>query len=409
MNRRLKTMAWSSSVIAILGISFGVYVFTHMSTTLPTLGLVLNYVRYLNAPAGTLTTQINSTATAASTPLPLAVIPAVLRDDDWPSYNRTLTSERYSPLSEINAKTVRNLKILCTYDTRQYTSFEPGLIMVNGALIGTTLTDIFSIDPATCQENWRTREDLPAAILTAMRGAAYFDGKLFRGSQDGRVLAYDFKTGVAIGETTIGNTSHGEFAAAAPIAWNGLVFIGNAGGDAKGGRGACTRSTPRPAGLCGSSTSFPRPKAINRAVRKAPRRSIIELGKRARLPDQRRRDLDLVHAGPGGWRLYVPVGNPSPAYAVSVREGENPYPRLGRRARALRPAPTSATSSSCLGTGTTGTSPSAPALIHTAGGKRLLSAAPKDGHLYGIDLADKRPPLSHASDPDRECRCAVCA
>ena len=31
---------------------------------------------------------------------------------------------------------------------------------------------------------------------------------------------------------------------------------------------------------------------------------------------------------------------------------------------------------------------SAPALIHTWGGKALLSAAPKDGHLYGIDLAN---------------------
>ena len=58
--------------------------------------------------------------------------------------------------------------------------------MVHGALIGTTLTDIFSIDPATCAENWRTREDLPPSILTATRGAAYLDGMLFRGSQDGQ-------------------------------------------------------------------------------------------------------------------------------------------------------------------------------------------------------------------------------
>ena len=157
--------------------------------------------------------------------------------DDWPSYNRTLASDRYAPLAEINARTVGKLKVLCTYDTKQYTSFESGLIMVHGALIGTTLTDIFSIDPATCAENWRTREDVPASILTAMRGAAYLDGMLFRGSQDGRVLAYDFKTGKRIWRTTIADNTRGEFVAAAPIAWNGRVFIGNAGGDAKGGKG----------------------------------------------------------------------------------------------------------------------------------------------------------------------------
>jgi alcohol dehydrogenase (cytochrome c) len=30
--------------------------------------------------------------------------------------------------------------------------------MVEGALIGTTEFDIFSLDPATCAENWRVHE-----------------------------------------------------------------------------------------------------------------------------------------------------------------------------------------------------------------------------------------------------------
>ena len=125
-----------------------------------------NYIRSWGAPEGATTTELNpaykGAAAAAPSPLPAA---AGAADGDWPSYNRTLTSERYAPLAEINTKTVGKLKVLCTYDTKQYTSFESGLIMVNGALIGTTLTDIFSIDPATCAENWRTREDVPPSIL----------------------------------------------------------------------------------------------------------------------------------------------------------------------------------------------------------------------------------------------------
>ena len=69
---------------------------------------------------------------------------------DWPSYNRTLTSERYSPLSQINTKNVGKLKVLCTYDVGQFAAFESGLIMVDNALIGTTEFDIFSLNPATC-------------------------------------------------------------------------------------------------------------------------------------------------------------------------------------------------------------------------------------------------------------------
>ena len=69
-----------------------------------------------------------------------------------------------------------------------------------------------------------------------MRGAAYLDGMLFRGSQDGQVLAYDFKTGKRICQTTVGENSE-RSVAAAPIVWGGLVFIGNSSGDAKGGKG----------------------------------------------------------------------------------------------------------------------------------------------------------------------------
>ena len=98
-----------------------------------------NYIRSWSAPEGATTTELNPAYTggAPAAPSPLAG-GAGAADGDWPSYNRTLTSERYAPLAEINTKTVGRLKVLCTYDTKQYTSFESGLIMVNGALIGTT-------------------------------------------------------------------------------------------------------------------------------------------------------------------------------------------------------------------------------------------------------------------------------
>jgi len=183
----------------------------------------------LNAPPGTLTTEANAAYKGAAVPAPAA--------GDWPSYNKTLTTERFSALSQIDTQNVGKLKVLCTYNTGTYSSFETGLIMVEGALIGTTEFDIFSIDPATCAQNWRTHEDFAAYILPLNRGAAYLDGMLFRGTEDGRVLAYDFKTGRRLWETTIADQKRGETVPAAPIAWNGLVFIGNAGGDAKGGKG----------------------------------------------------------------------------------------------------------------------------------------------------------------------------
>ena len=180
-------------------------------------GMGLNFLKSLSTPAGTLTIETNpdyKVATAAVPPLPLpdAAWPNAAAAE-WPSYNRTPTSQRYSPLNQINSKNVGNLKVLCTYDVREFTSFESGLIMVNNALIGTTEYDIFSINPATCAENWRTHLDYPPAYLPSNRGAAYMDGMLFRGTQDGRVLAFDFKTGKQAWTTTIADPKRGEFGA----------------------------------------------------------------------------------------------------------------------------------------------------------------------------------------------------
>jgi alcohol dehydrogenase (cytochrome c) len=156
-------------------------------------GLSRNFVLTLFAPAGTTTTELNADykgAAAVDTSGPATAQPASTPAGDWPSYNKTLTSERYSELNQINSKNVDKLKVLCTYDVGQFAAFESGVIMVDNALIGTTEFDIFSLNPATCAENWRTHEDYPPALLSANRGAAYMDGMLFRGTQDGRVLAY---------------------------------------------------------------------------------------------------------------------------------------------------------------------------------------------------------------------------
>jgi len=94
----------------------------------------------LNAPPGTLTTDRNAEYKAPAAPAATArTAPAA----DWPSYNKALTSERFADPAQINAKNAGNLKVLCIYDTRQFTSFETGLIMVEGALIGTTEFDFF--------------------------------------------------------------------------------------------------------------------------------------------------------------------------------------------------------------------------------------------------------------------------
>ena len=342
------------------------------------------------APRGTTTTELNAAYKDAG-PLSLAPPAAApspsVTAGDWPSYNRTLTSERYSPLNQINTTNVGRLKVLCTYDVGQFAAFESGLIMVDNALIGTTEFDIFSLNPATCAENWRTREVYPPSLLPANRGAAYMDGMLFRGTQDGRVLAYDFKTGKRMWETAIADAKRGESVPSAPIAWDGLVFVGNAGGDFKGGKGRMYALDAKTGKIVWEF--FLVPKAEGETTRGPQGSTPLDLS-------TWKNASGIPISGGGTWtsytldpktgRLYVPGGNPAPDFAIGAREGDNLFTdsvivldaKTGDYKHHFRIVPKDWHDWDVS---------NPPVLIETRGGKQLMSVAPKDGHLYGFDLA----------------------
>ncbi len=97
-------------------------------------------------------------------------------EGDWPSYNRTLTSERLAPQTQITSANVANLAVICSYDVAQDTSLQTGPIVVDGTLYGTTAGDTFAIDAATCQERWRvTAKD--DGLIKVNRGVAYAPGR----------------------------------------------------------------------------------------------------------------------------------------------------------------------------------------------------------------------------------------
>ena len=313
-------------VLVVTGAVAAGALYVYWDQAVPMVGLAINYYRSWYAPAGTTSTELASGSSIAggnpaSRPAPTAIT------GDWPSYNKTLTSERYSQLSQINTKNVGNLKVLCTYDTGQYTSFETGPIMVNDALIGTTEHDIFSLDPATCHENWRTHEDYkPASLLAVNRGAAYMDGLLFRGTEDGRVLAYDFKTGRRVWATTIADPKLGELTPAAPIAWNGLVFIGNAGGDNKGVKGRMYALDAKTGKIVWEFYLVPKTAGDpTRGPQGATPLDMSTWKNASGTPITGGATWTSYTLDPTTGELYVPGGNPAPDFATGPREGSNLY------------------------------------------------------------------------------------
>lgn len=397
MKRHRRIVMVTLAALALGGAAL-LYIFWNQAV--PFAAMAINYVRYLSAPAGTLTTEVAASGNAdspasgaeatgrASTATPPADQTSEAAGEDWPSYNKTLTSNRFSGLNEINRTNVGTLKVLCTYDTGQFTGFTSGLLEVDGALIGVTEYDIFSLDPTNCKQNWRVHEDYaPATPQGVNRGAAYMDGALFRGTQDGRVLAYDSKTGKRLWESLIADPKKGETVPAAPIAWQGLVFAGNAGGDIKGVKGRMYALDAKTGKIVWEFYLVPR--SPGDPVRGPEGTSPLDASTWHNTPGS-------PITGGGTWTsftldpatglLYVPGGNPAPDFATGPREGSNLYSgsvvildaRTGAYKGHEKIVPLDWHDWDVS---------SAPAIIETAGGKKILSVAPKDGHLYGFDLA----------------------
>lgn len=303
---------------------------------------------------------------------------------DWPSYNRTLTSDRYAPLDQVNKNNVSRLKQLCVYDLDVDVSFQAGPLVIGRTMYVTADRETLAIDALTCQQKWRVRENGASPALRVNRGAAYLDGRLFRGSADGDVLAYDAATGAKMWATHIADPEKGETVPSAPIAWNGLVFIGTAGSERYGVKGRIYALDAASGARVWETYTVPTeaPQPGNEAMQKQARAT---WGNAEGIPITGGGTWTSYTLDPDRGLLYVPVGNPGPDFATEIRPGTNLYTNsilvldaktgIYRNHYALVPADFHDWD---LG--------AAPVLATTRSGRRVVAGAPKDGLLHVYDL-----------------------
>jgi alcohol dehydrogenase (cytochrome c) len=163
---------------------------------------------------------------------PTFALPPQEGDTDWPYYNNRTDGDRYLSLSEINRDNVAGLEEACRVHVAGTGPFSAGTILVHGVIYTTAWRSTLALHPTTCDVVWKALyEPEQTEVYNANRGVAFWNGKLFRGTGDDRMLAYDAATGRELWRTKIGDASSGEYLAAAPLAWNGKVIMGTAGGD----------------------------------------------------------------------------------------------------------------------------------------------------------------------------------
>jgi alcohol dehydrogenase (cytochrome c) len=153
-------------------------------------------------------------------------------DDDWITINKDYSSQRYVALDQITPANVGNLKEICEIQLNEPNLFSSGILKVGRTLYTSTVRQTVAFDAATCDLRWQKFvpfKQIPAA--TNHHGLGYIDGKIFRGTTDGQVMALDANTGEILWDMQAANPKNHEAFTSAPIAWQGKVFIGIATSD----------------------------------------------------------------------------------------------------------------------------------------------------------------------------------
>jgi alcohol dehydrogenase (cytochrome c) len=293
---------------------------------------------------------------------------------DWVTYNGPLAGDRYSPLAQITTSNVGSLRQLCAFDAPDTVSFQTGLVAVGGTLYFTAFNNTYAIDGATCQQKWKhTRPEAPN-FLRVNRGVGYDAGRLFRGTGDGHVLALDAASGRQLWDVTIADPKAGESVPMAPVAWNGMVFVGNAGGDVFGVTGRVYALDAATGRVLWQFKTLPD---------SGPARATWTKASPSNPPTGGAVWTSFAIDAPGGV-LYVTTGNPAPDFVLALHPGRSLYSnsvlaldaRTGRLLSYVQPI---------QGDYHDWDVSAGPALITNRTGRPFLLAAAKDGRVYGID------------------------
>src|SRR5436190_17407476 len=257
-----------------------------------------------------------SAGTAASPARPAAPAAESVAAADWPTYNRTLAGDRFSPLAEIDRGNVAQLRVACTYTLPEVTAMQAGPVVISGTMYFTTERNSYAVDAATCTEKWRVeRQSSRPSPLGAQRGFAYLDGRLFRGTSDAHVLALDAADGHTLWDATMDvAATPGVSIPMAPIAANGLVFVGNAGGDQTGVTGHVYALDARDGHLVWKFDTVPDGAAVRATWANASRYPVTGGAFWTSFAFDVERGV-----------LYVPAGNPAPDFDAEARGGDNLY------------------------------------------------------------------------------------
>ena len=153
------------------------------------------------------------------------------------NYGMGYSLQRFSSLTQINKDSIKRLVPMWNYSFDDNRAEESQPLVYRGVIYVTTGTATMAIDAKTGKQIWKSKIEIaPEALRSACcgfinRGAAIYDGKIFRGTLDANVIALDANTGNELWRANAIDFRTGYSMTAAPLVADGVVITGISGGE----------------------------------------------------------------------------------------------------------------------------------------------------------------------------------
>jgi len=167
-----------------------------------------------------------------------ARIAAADANNEWLSYGKGYSEQRFSPLDKISAANVGQLGLAwyAQFDTDRGQEATP--LMVDGVLYTTTAwSKVYAFDAATGKLKWSYdpkvdgNKGFDACCDVVNRGVAVWKGKVYVGTLDGRLVALDAGTGAVDWSVQTTDPKKPFTITGAPRVVKDKVLIGNSGAE----------------------------------------------------------------------------------------------------------------------------------------------------------------------------------
>ncbi len=239
--------------------------------------------------------------------------------NNWLTYSGSYSGHRFSPLSDINTETVKQLVPKWVYQVKIPGIVETTPIVVDGVMYLTEPpSNVTALDAETGRTLWRWTRPMPDDLIIigfprVNRGVAVLDDRVYVATLDGYLVALDASSGDVRWETHVADNALAHSLTLAPLAIDGKVVVGISGGEA-GIRGFIDAYDAETGELAWRTWTIPKPGEPGAETWGGS--SSMHGAGATWLTGSYDPELDL---------LYWGIGNPGPDWNGDVRPGDNLY------------------------------------------------------------------------------------